>query len=798
MTLKTLSRALAAILIATANPALAQRTTTLLNDDWKFAPGNAASMEQDFTHGTEYFTYLSKAASAGNNRGPAMIEFNDSSWQTVTLPHDWATALPFAAEASHSHGYKQIGWKYPQNSIGWYRKHVYIPKEWNGGHVEVTFDGIYRNAQVFCNGFYLGCEPSGYISQSYDLTDYLNYGGDNVLTVRADASMEEGWYYEGAGIYRDVWLTHTPKQHITALWIDSQTDGTINARINTALMTSCKARIVVSDASGNTVATGMWQTTNSTCQPTMLTAQVRQPRLWSAGTPYLYKVRVELSDGSSQSDGMRVIDTQSRKTGFRSVTFDTIHGMRINGNSEKLRGFNMHLDHAGVGTAVPDSLWTYIIKKLKGIGGNAIRCSHNPATPAMLRACDSLGMYVIDENRLMGTTSEYYRQMKSMIDRDQYHPSVILWSIGNEEWAIESGERGERIARRMVEWCHTLDSSRLTTYGNSGGYGIVKDVDVHGYNYIVQNDVDNRHREHPDWVVIGTEETSGCGTRGETATDAARGVMQSINTAGEERSAGEKNVIERGWHFYRDNPWAAGVFYWTGFDYRGEPNPMKWVSTGSQFGIFDYCGFPKDEAYYLKAAWTREPVVHIVNAGLRKASIQSAADSTELWVYTNCPEVELTADGKRLGRKHADKDSHTVWLVAGTPQRITAKGYNEQGKIIATDKVVPSGKATKVIVKKSKNAVNGEQDILVLDLTLTDSKGNFAASACDSIVMDVPAGIRVLGWGNGNPATHDPTPQIPSSDKPATLTISAFNGHAQVIIASDRPYSGTPTFKITQ
>lgn len=732
---KLFSVAFLALLAMNGN---AQRTTTLMNEGWTFSLGDASSMQKDFTHGTEYFTYFSKAGSNNQNMGPARNDFDDANWQKVDLPHDWVVDLPYAGEASHSHGYKQVGWKYPQNSVGWYRKHIFIPKEDEGKDISVRFEGIFRNSQVFCNGFYLGHEVSGYATTDYNLSEYLNYGGDNVITVRADASTEEGWYYEGAGIYRDVWLIKHPAH-------------SANTKVSYQLL----------DAKGNVAAEA----------ETLEGLKPANPHLWSLEDPYLYtQVTLYKENG-------KVIDEERVKTGIREVKFDLNKGVLLNGKALELKGVNLHLDHAGVGTAVPDSLWPYIIKRLQAMGGNAIRCSHNPATPSMLNACDSLGMLVIDENRLMGTNTEHHNLLARMINRDKHHPSIILWSIGNEEWVIENGERGEKIARTMVKWSKELDPTRLTTYGNAGGFGIVKDVDIHGYNYIVQNDVENRRRAFPDWFVVGTEETSGCGTRNVYWTDSVKGYMKSINMEGEERSNGFKNVIERGWQWYKKNPWAGGLFYWTGFDYRGEPNPMLWPATGSQFGILDYCGFPKDEAYYLKAAWTDQPVLHIFPHWNLPDDMKGK--ETEVWAYSNMDEVELFQDGKSLGRQKMPEDGHLVWKTIYKPGKLRAVGY-KKGKKVLVENVETTGEAVKARVDLSKTQLCGSQDVAVADITLLDKKGREVKNACNNLQIEV-SGAEILGWGNGDPGFK--VKERPQNGESKTVqTIPAFMGKAQIIL----------------
>lgn len=771
--------------LSMACTAQAQRDVSSINADWKFALGDAASMENDHTHGTEYFTYLTKAASAGQNQGPISEKFDDSQWHKVNLPFDWVVDLPYSGEASHSHGYKQVGWRYPQNSIGWYRKQLFIDKADDGKSLYLRFDGIFRHAQVFLNGFLLGEEPSGYATQTYNITSYVNYGGNNLITVRCDATTEEGWYYEGAGIYRNTWLIKTAKQHIVSTashyevaLFDNYTKATLS--LTTGLLNEAyqDATVNVSyklkDKQGNVCASASTDNVNiasGASSSTKTSVTFDKPILWSAENPYLYQLETTVYDKTGKQ-----IDQTLTAVGVRTLSYNKDLGFVVNGQSVKLKGSDLHLDHAGVGVGVPDAVWVYKLKKLKELGMNAIRCSHNPATPAMLDVCDSLGFYVIDENRLMGTTGEYQNLLKRMIERDRNHPSVVMWSIGNEEWAIESGDRGERLARRMNHFVHQIDNSRPTTYGNSGGFGIVKEVDVHGYNYIVQNDVDNRHQQYPDWVVIGTEETSGCGTRGVYQTDSVAGHMAAINWTGEQRTNGEKNVIERGWKFYRDHTWAGGVFYWTGFDYRGEPNPMVWPSTGSEFGILDYCGFPKDEAYYLKAAWTDETVLHVFPN-------PCVVDTKEVWAYSNCDEVELKADNKSLGRKAMPKDGHLVWTLSQKPQKLVAEGYIKGKRVERQVLVAPSDVASAEVTLHVSLPTEVEPQIIVADISLVDKKNVAASQACDDLLITIPAGYEILGWGNGDPAFK--AIERPTNSSDTSFNVKAFNGLLQVILKNN-------------
>ncbi len=760
------------------------QSTCLLDSDWTFALGDASSMEADFQHGTEYFTYYCKARSTGGSLAPIMPSFDDSAWQRVSLPHDWAVDLPYSGEASHSHGYKCIGWKYPSHSVGWYRRHLYVPESEKGKQISIEFEGIFRDSQVFCNGFYLGHELSGYSSRVYTLTPYLNYGGDNVITVRCDASTEEGWYYEGAGIYRHVRLHSAGPVALKPYSLEIQqkkcSDGSVWTLASDSqpvyVDTSCiNMQYTFSDASANPALISR--------RVTILDASgasvERAERPWSIEDPYLYTLKLELL-----YDG-KLSDTYSCRFGVRTLEFSVERGLLVNGKPLKLKGCDLHLDHAGVGVGVPDEVWRYRIMRLKEFGFNAIRCSHNPASPSMLALCDELGMAVIDENRQFGV-NEQLEQMRNMIERDRNHPCVFFWSVGNEEWALEHSAAGREIALRMSEFVHSLDLTRPTTYGNSGGPELVKGVDVFGYNYIRQNPVDDYHALFPAVCAVGTEETSGCGTRGVYETVPERGWMTPINRVDSLRRI---NIIEDGWKFYKARPWALGLFYWTGFDYRGEPNPMKWPATGSQFGILDYCGFPKDEAFYLKSVWTPEPTVHICGPY-----------DGEVWVYSNCDEVRLFAGRKSLGVKKMPADGHLVWKVgdAGTkpvatdPVEVTAShgSWDRRGAVSGSGTVFSA-----VGYRAGRKVASDTYPSALPRLTLTPSKLTLAPDGLDVVVIDICTGLpslevsvenaELLGWGNGDPGfKYTERPAGRTHAERNSLTITPFRGYAQIIVRS--------------
>ena len=773
-----------ALLLSIAGQAHNVRETIRLDKGWKFTLGHAGDPKKDFGCGTEYFNYLTKANSI-HNEGPYSAKFDDSAWQEVQVPHDWVTTLPYAKEASHSHGYKTVGYKYPDTSIGWYRKTINIPANDLGKRLMLRFDGIFRNARVWFNGFYMGTEQSGYTTQIYDITPYIKYGEDNLICVRADATLEEGWFYEGAGIYRDVWLEKSAEVSVapfgTFVYAELKEPYTeAKLKIETEVSNSslkpqlCEVTQRLLDADGNEIASSASTTLGLKSKETVTTKQsisITSPHLWSTADPYLYKVETTISQNG------KIVDVYTTNTGIRDIAFSSEQGFLLNGKPLKLKGVNMHQDHAGVGSAIPDALQAWRIKQLKAFGCNAYRASHNPMTPAVLDICDREGILVIDENRLMGINEEHLRLLERMIKRDRNHPSVIMWSDGNEEWGIENTIQGTRLAEAMREYTKLYDPTRPSTVANAGGTELIKGLDVVGFNYIVQNDVDNRKKANPSWKIVGTEETSGCGTRGwYFDTPDYPGRMISINRTDQ---PGVENVIERGWKFYDERPWAAGLFYWTGFDYRGEPNPLEYPATDSEFGILDYCGFWKDEAWYLKSWWTDEPTLHI----FPHWNLQGhEGEEVELWAYSNCDEVELTVNGKKLGRQKMPKNGHLKWKATYQPGKVVAIGY-KNGKRILTEVIATTKPAFKTVLKADRQTIDADgRDVAVITIEIQDEKGRIVPNACPMLKFQLEGDAHIIGAGNGDPMYLGE--DHPQNQNCKEFSIPAFNGLAQILVQS--------------
>jgi beta-galactosidase len=479
-----------------------KRERILLDSGWRFALGHEFDKSLDFENGTGYFSWYAKT---GYGDGAAAEKFDDRAWRQVNIPHDWAMELPFSQSGSRSHGYKALGSQFPGNDVGWYRKSFFIPLSDTAKRINIEFEGIFRDAKIWVNGFYVGEEHSGYSSFQYDVSAYLNYGGNNVVAVRADAGMEEGWFYEGAGIYRHVWLNKTAPLHIAY----NGTFITSNVGDKTAMVTAHTTvtndgaqpeTFVVKqhflDASGHAVAENTSETYTLSAGETKeyrAVVTIKSPSLWTLTNPNLYHAVTNIETGGGEAD------TYSTTFGVRTIRFSADSGFFLNGEHVFLKGTNNHQDFEGAGIAVPDGLQDYRIEVLKSMGCNAIRCSHNPPNIAFLDACDRLGMLVIDENRLMGTSPEHYQGLSRMMLRDRNHPSVIAWSVGNEEWAIEGNPKGARIVREMQEYAQRLDSTRRFTAAVSGGrvQGISTAADVMGYNYNEFGDIDEHHKNVP-------------------------------------------------------------------------------------------------------------------------------------------------------------------------------------------------------------------------------------------------------------------------------------------------------------
>ena len=763
---------------------ISQRTHINFDENWKFSLGHAADATKDFN-----FKIANIFSKSGKAEKTAIdMRFNDSSWRTVQLPHDWAVELPFEKSDNPdvlSHGYKPVGGLYPQNSIGWYRKHFRISRSDSGRRFEIQFDGIFRDSKIWINGFYLGNNESGYCGVSYDITDYLHYDRDNVIVVRADASQYEGWFYEGAGIYRHVWLNSYNNLHFASDGIFAYStvqNNTATITLETKVVNRNAAPVTgtvtgyVTDRAGRVVVRGLVQNVSLKAHETKTVKQqliVRQPILWSTETPYLYRIVPVITSGN------KTTDSQTIRFGIRTIKIDAT-GLYVNGRYTKVKGVNCHQDHAGVGSALPDYLQYYRIRKLKELGVNAYRTSHNAPTPELLDACDSIGMLVLDEHRLLNSSPEYINQLDRLILRDRNRASVFLWSIGNEEQSVQTNSIGKRIAQTLLARQQELDPTRTSTYAADVANvfkGVNEVIPVRGFNYRIAG-VDPYHKDHPQQPVLGTEMGSTVTTRGIYVKDSVVGYVPDQDIT----APWWANTAEQWWTLAADRPWWMGGFIWTGFDYRGEPTPFEWPNINSHFGVMDMCGFPKNIYYYYQSWFTNEDVLHI------SPHWNPAKDGTgwkqgapvNVWVNSNADNVELFLNGKSVGKKDMPRNRHLEWNIPFEPGVLEAVAYKQGRKI--TSRVETTGPAYEIVVSPSKTTMLADgADACVINITVTDKQGREVPDANDLIKFTITGDMKIIGVGNGDPSSHEPDK---CSD--GNWQRHLFNGKCQVIVQAGK------------
>lgn len=758
-----------------------------LDRNWKFHLGSASDPAKDFNYGIDR-----AIVRAGEAFGPIKPGFNDSSWRSLDVPHDWAVEQDFVYKNNKQvieHGFKAIGALFPETSIGWYRKSFFLPAKDSGNRFVIHFDGVYRNYNVFLNGHFLGNNQSGYTESSFDVTDYLNYYKKNELVVRVDATQYEGWFYEGAGIYRHVWLEKFNNVHvaeygtyITTSSIDSAATVSIETTIANDGFVKAKTNITyyVIDKDGKKITGTLVEGVSAAAGDTKKIKQqlkISNPILWSLENPYLYKLITLVKQDDT------IIDSTTTVFGIRTIVIDKDKGVLLNGKHIKIKGTNNHQDHAGVGIAVPDALQYWRIKALKAMGSNAYRTSHHPPTPELLNACDELGMLVLDETRLMGTSRQYKDEFEKLIKRDRNHPSVFLWSIGNEEAVIQKTSVGKRLAQSMVQLQKQLDPSRTCTYAADLGnvrMGINEVIPVRGFNYRIPS-IDSFHRDNPELPIVGTETGSTVCTRGIYVKDTIKGYVPDHDIT----YPWWASTAEQWWKPNADKDWFMGGFVWTGFDYRGEPTPYKWPNINSHFGIMDVCGFPKNNYYYYQSWWSDKDVIQLSPHWNWKKG-----DSVNVWCNSNADEVELKLNGKSLGKKKMERNGHLEWMVKYMPGKLEAIGFRN-GKKISTF-VETTGKPFKIVLSQNKTILNSDgEDVCIMNVSVVDDKGLEVPDAMNSIQFDTEGPLKIIGVGNGDPSSHEPDVYLQGQWK-RTL----FNGKCQVIIQSISK-TGDASIKVT-
>lgn len=710
---------------------------------------------------------------AGCASGAAATDYDDTSWRMLDLPHDWAIEGRVDSTANLSQGYYHRG-------FGWYRRQFRLSSEDKGKHIELQFDGISTHATIWVNGTILHRNWCGYTSMYIDITPYATYGDNlNTIAVRVDAVAQEGWWYEGAGIYRHAWLVKRSPLHIITDGVfahpvkkaDNQWEIPAEISLYNSGKLSAEGEVEVSlyAPNGVRVVTRSTKLTVASLHENVARMQlpVSNPELWSPDTPVLYKVKSVVRQNG------KVTDEVTTHCGFRTIRFDKNTGFWLNGENIKIKGVCNHQDHAGVGVAVPDALWEFRLRKLKEMGVNAYRAAHNPMCKEFMAACDSMGIMVLDENRLFNTSPEYVRQLQWLVRRDRNCPSVILWSVFNEE-PMQGTENGCEMVRRMCSVVKDIDTTRPVTAAMNGGffskYNVSQAVDVGGFNYQIGS-YDRFHAQSSALPLTSSEDGSAFIVRGEYKTDKSRNIIDSYDT----EAAGWGATHRRAWKEVATRPWMAGCFYWTGFDYHGEPTPFQWPSVSSFFGIMDLCGFPKSAYYLHQAQWRKDiPVLELIPHWNWPAD--SIGKPIKVMAFSNADKVKLVLNGKTVSEQQVDPYEMNTWMVPYKPGKLEAIGY-KNGKVVSRTKVETTKKPVQLKLTPYRNALAGDgRDAMPITVEVVDAKGRHVPTADNMIEFSVDGPARIIGLGNGNPNCHEPE----KGNKR-----SLFNGLAQVIIQTE-------------
>ncbi len=748
--------------------------------------------------------------------------FDDSSWQELDLPHDWSIDGNFQEDNPSG-----AAGAFAEGGIGWYRKRFQLPAGSEGKKVAILFGGVYMNSEVWINGNYLGKRPYGYISFQYDLSPYLNFDKENIVAVRVDDSKQpSARWYTGAGIYRHVWLIQTNPLHVSEhgvffttpevshekaeLRIATQLENTYPENRNTVLITElldCENRTVASVTTRGDIASGGKRDFQ---QQVML----KNPNLWTPDNPYLYTLRTSVKSEN------QLLDELYTKVGIRSIRFETDSGFFLNDQNIKIKGVNNHSDLGALGAAVNKQVIERRLKLLKEMGCNAIRTAHNPPCEELLNLCDSMGLMVMDEAfdewieswpwenvKHQGKAKYGYhlffeewaeRDLVSLIRRDRNHPSIILWSVGNEI-PDQCYEIGTQRLKRLMEVVRREDTTRLVTCGITHMHlanksGFAQQLDVTGYNggggscFMYEED----HSRYPSRKFIATEVPHTFQTRGIYRTqswyrspDPEGGIMEVPNLTAEELfngvspfySSSYDNAMVRisardSWKRTRDLPFMAGEFRWTGFDYLGE-SLKGWPAKLWNYGIIDMCGFEKDTYYFYQSQWTQKPMVHLLPHWTWPGKEGIAIPVV---VYSNCDMVELFLNGRSLGEKKMKDETDLVWNVPYQPGELKAVGRND-GKELALFEVKTAGNPAKIrLVSDRKIFRPNRTDIAHIEVEICDELDIFTPEASNKIIFQVQGGAEIMGIDNGDPL---------NTGSYKGNVVNAFKGKCLLIVKSN-------------
>lgn len=729
--------------------------------EWKFFRGEPA------TDAINSHVAVCSACKTGGVLGAAGKTYGDSDWELVDLPHDYKISGNYSHENRLFDGYLDY-----ENA--WYRKSFCLDEEIRDKQISICFEGTALRAEFYINGTLVARSFSAYSETVIDITDYVHFGKNavNVIAVHIDGKNNEGWWYDGAGIYRHVKLYAKDKVHIVHngvfvrnakkdrdCWI---TD--VTAEVENSGYTDQFVRLKAELYDGETLAAEQVLSNFllKACETTekKLSFEVVSPKLWDVDSPNLYRISVRVTADRTESDEESVI------TGFRTFEISPDKGFMLNGRYLKLKGICCHQNYGGVGVALPDSVQYECVRLIKETGANAYRCAHNPPARAVLDACDRLGLIVIDENRRF-IENDNLKYIESFIKRDRNHPSIMFWSLFNEE-PLQNTETGARIYRRLKSFVKKLDDTRLFTCGINGNMdGAGEEADLTGINYAIDK-IPEYHKKYPNQPVFGSENASVVSTRGCYKTN-----NEAHELAGyDEECVPWGQTIRESWDFALKHEWFAGIMLWIGFDYQGEPTPYKWPSVTSQFGIRDLCGIPKDGYYYTRACYSDEPTLKILPDCWNFAE----GENVRIAVPTNCPQTELFINGVSCGRKSSDCIHTPKWQVAYASGEVTAVGYDDNGRLLCKDCVKTAGQPVEIKAELNRTAISDDgQDTVEAIISLVDQNGVELPFA-DDLISFIPEGCLFLrGVGNGNPNSHE-------SDKGSERKL--FNGKCMALVSA--------------
>lgn len=714
-----------------------------------------------------------KANTADLNYKFVGLRADEQQYRKVDLPHDWSIEEAFSREENGEQGFRRRGW-------GYYRKHFMIPESWRGKHIEIQFDGIATQCNMWYNNTEFHHNFSGYNSMTLDLTPMAKYGQENLIVVEVNADIMEGWWYEGAGIYRDVRLIVSDPCHIETEsgiyvkpelvndeWVVSGEIEVVNYGRTTEDVT-VEYQIIGPDGS-KTEPAKAGATKSVPFQKSVVPFSFKPGKvaLWDTDDPKLYQLVAVTKIGDRETD------RKSTTFGYRTFRFDPQTGFYLNGRHLILQGTCNHQDHAGVGTAMPASIEEFRILKLKELGSNAYRTSHNAPSKNILDLCDKYGLVVIDENRSFNAAPLWAQNIEWQVKRDRNHPCVVAWSIWNEE-PLQGSELGQETARYLVGHVRKYDTTRPTVAGMNGGFFEQRSgrnsIDMVGFNY-QYNNIDRFHQLNPNTPTMLTEGASAFETRGEFTTDRTKLTCTQYDEYG--ASWGSTHRFD--WKAVLTRPFLCGTFVWTGFDYHGEPTPYNnaYPANSSYFGIMDLCGFPKNAFYLRQAMWLKTPVVSIMPHWTWPGK---EGQPIKVFCSSNCEEVTFVLNGKEIGTYKVDKYEMLTQNINYEPGILVAIGKNG-GKEVARSQVETTTAPVALKLEPFRGELDGDGYAATpITISAVDEKGRVVPDADCSVKIEVIGPGRNIGVGNGDPTSTEP-------DKANSRKL--FHGLAQVIVQTN-------------